>query len=124
MASRPIFQPHPVITDGDMSLDIISEVSVITNISMMSYSYTWVGTTPVGVISVEVSDDFSQNVDGSVRNPGTWNEIPLSSVPTVSGNSGQGFIDIDQLGAQAIRTVYSSTSGTGALQAVYKGKVS
>lgn len=91
---------------------------------MMSYAYSWTGTSPVGVISVQVSDDYSVNSDGSVNNPGTWNTLTLSVTPTVTGNTGNGYIDIDQLGAYAIRTVYTATSGTGTLQAVYKGKVS
>lgn len=90
----------------------------------MSYSYTWVGTAPVGTVSVQVSDDYSQNSDGSVNNAGTWNNLPLSITPAVSGNTGNGLIDIDQLGVYAIRTVYTPVSGTGVLNVMYKGKVS
>lgn len=90
---------------------------------MMSYSYSWTGSTPIGSITVEVSDDYSQNSDGSVKNSGTWNELPLSDTTDISGNTGNGLIDIDQLGTYAIRTKYTRVSGTGTLQCVYKGKV-
>lgn len=123
MSSRPILQPMPVITNGSMATNITSVVTIISNISMMSYSYSWSGTTPVGTIIVEVSDDYAQNVDGSVKTAGTWNTLPLSVTPTVSGNTGNGLIDIDQLGAYAIRTRYVATSGTGTLNAIFKGKV-
>jgi hypothetical protein len=124
MSSRPLLQPMPVIVNGDMTTTLISLVTVISNISMMSYSYSWAGTTPVGAVSVQVSNDYSQNADGTVKNPGTWDTLPLSVSPMISGSTGDGFIDIDQLGAYAIRTVYTPTSGSGSLNVIYKGKVS
>lgn len=129
MSSRPILQPQQVIggnsgVSGTMTGNITSLVTIISNMSMMSYEYTWTGTSPVGSISVQVSNDFSLNSNGSVRNAGSWSTLPLSASTPVSGNSGTGFIDIDQLGAYAIRTVYTFVSGTGALTATYKGKVS
>ncbi len=124
MSSRPLLQPMPVIVNGNMASPITSLVTIVSNISMMSYAYTWAGTSPVGVMSVQVSDDYSQNADGTVKNAGTWNDLPLSPTPSVSGNTGQGFVDIDQLGAYAIRTVYTPTSGVGTLNAIYKGKTS
>lgn len=129
MSSRPILQPQQVIggnssVSGTMTGNITSLVTIISNMSMMSYEYTWAGTSPVGSISVQVSNDFSLNSNGSVRNAGSWSTLPLSASTPVSGNTGTGFIDIDQLGAYAIRTVYTFVSGTGALTATYKGKVS
>ena len=130
MSSRPLLQPQPVIgsnsgVSGDMSqASITSLVTIISNISMMSYSYSWSGTSPVGTIDVQVSNDYTQNAAGAVLNAGTWNSLPLSTAPTVSGNTGSGLIDIDQLGSFAIRTVYTKGSGTGTLTAIFKGKVS
>jgi hypothetical protein len=123
MSSRPLLQPMPVIVNGDMTTTLTSLVTIISNISMMSYSYVWTGTAPSGIVTVQVSDDYSQNADGTVKNLGTWNTLPLSITPTVSGATGDGFIDIDQLGAYAIRTVYTPTSGSGTLNVIYKGKV-
>lgn len=124
MSSRPDFGPEPVIIDGDASADIVSRVSIIKKISMLSYDISWAGTTPVGTLSVEVSNTYSQNSDGSVRNPGSWTALPLSTSTDVSGDTGTGFIDIDALGAYAIRLRYTFTSGTGLIQATIAGKVS
>lgn len=123
MASRPIFSPYPVITDGSLSGDLTSKVTVIQNLSLASYSLSWTGSTPVGTVSVEVSNDYSQNADGSVRNAGTWNALPLSISPAVSGNSGMGFIDIDAQAGYALRLRYTRTSGTGTLNVIVNGKV-
>lgn len=91
---------------------------------MLSYSYAWAGTSPVGEVSVEVSNDYTQNADGTVRNAGNWSTLPLSTAASVTGNTGVGQIDIDQIGAYAIRTKYTRTSGVGTLNAILVGKVS
>lgn len=127
MSSRPLLQPQQVIggnsgVSGDMSTTITSIVTVISNMSMMSYEFTWAGTAPVGTVAVQVSNDYSQNADGSVKNAGNWNTLPISPPAGVSGNTGEGFIDIDQLGAYAIRAMYTPVSGVGTLTATYKGK--
>ena len=123
MSSRPQFNPFPVIVDGDMSGNIISAVTIIQKLSMRSYDISWSGTTPVGAMSVQVSNSYSQNADGSVRNAGNWTTLTLSSPPTVSGNTGNGFIDVDATGAFAMRLVFTRTSGTGTMQATISAKV-
>lgn len=115
MSSRPQIKPFSVITDGDMSSSITSAVTVIDDLSMISYSYLWSGSSPVGSVSIQVSNDYSKNSDGSTRNAGTWNTLPLSSATAVSGNTGNGGIDIDANAFFAIRTVYTAVSGTGTL---------
>lgn len=123
MSSRPQIRPFQVITNGDLNSNITSAVTVIDDLSMISYSYSWSGTSPSGTVSVQVSNDYSKNADGSVRNAGTWNTLPLSNTPSLSGNTGNGGIDIDANGFYAIRTVYTSISGSGSLQSFVVCKV-
>lgn len=123
MSSRPLIKPFSVITNGDMSGNIISAVTVIDNISMISYDISWAGTAPVGAMSVQVSNTYKQNADGSVKVAGNWTTLTLSSPPTVSGNTGNGFIDVDVTAANAIRLVYTRASGTGVMNAVLAAKV-
>jgi hypothetical protein len=113
-----------------MSADITSLPTIIQQLSMVSYAVSWAGAVPIGTISVEASNDYSLYPDSTVNNPGIWNPIPFvlngTSVVTaipVAGNSGNGFIDIDQHGAYALRLIYTATSGTGQLQVVINGKV-
>jgi hypothetical protein len=112
-----------------MSANITSLPTIVQKLSMISYAVTWTGTTPIGTISVQVSNDYSQNADGSVANAGTWNTITfeyngtaVTSVP-VTGNTGNGFVDIDATAAYAIRLIYTRTSGTGAMGVIVNGKV-
>lgn len=91
---------------------------------MISYDISWDGSSPVGDMSIQVSNSYSTNADGSVRNPGNWTTVPLTALAPVSGNTGNGFIDIDASGAYAIRLVYTRTSGTGTMQAIISAKVS
>lgn len=137
MAYRPQFNPYPVIPNAaavpanstDLSVSITSAPTIVQKLSMISYQVVWNGATPVGLVSVQASNDFSLNADGTVSNPGTWTTMPLAynntsvmSVP-VSGNTGSGVIDIDALGLYALRLVYTATSGTGTLRAIISAKV-
>jgi hypothetical protein len=124
MASRPIFTPYPVIVNGDMSQSTVtSAVTIIQNLSMVSYDVSWSGSSPVGVINVQVSNTYAQNADGTVKTAGNWSSLPLSNQFSISGNSGNGFIDIDANAGYAIRIQYVKTSGTGSLNATINGKV-
>lgn len=91
---------------------------------MISYALSWAGTSPVGAASVQVSNDYSVNTAGIVVNAGTWTTLTLSAPTTISGNTGNGFIDVDATAAYAMRLIYTATSGTGTLQVVANAKVS
>lgn len=129
MSSRPLIKPHTVISDGNMaSASITSDVTIIQQLSMISYGYSWSGSSPVGTIAIQVSNDYAIDPGGTVSNAGTWTPLDLayngsivSTVP-VTGNTGNGLIDIET-GAYAIRTVYTRTSGTGTLQGKLSAKV-
>ncbi len=123
MSSRPIKGPYQLVVNGNMAGSITSPATIIQNISMLSYDISWAGTAPVGTMSVQVSNTYSQNADGSVRNAGSWTTLTLSATPSVSGNTGNGFIDIDATGAYAVRAVYTRVSGTGLMQITVASKV-
>lgn len=90
---------------------------------MISYDISWTGA-PVGSFVVQVSNTFTQNADGTVRNVGNWDTLPLSAPAAITSSPGNGAIDIDATGFYAIRLVYNPTSGTGVLNAFIAGKVS
>lgn len=130
MSIRSELKPYSVIMNGDMSGSLTSLVTIIQKISMLGYTYSWAGTSPVGTISVQISNDYSIDAQGRQLNAGTWNTLAFTdstgAVVTsfaVSGNTGVGAVDIAQTGFYAIRTVYTWASGVGTLQAVINGKV-
>lgn len=138
MSTRTNLRPQIVIPSpqgspangASMAGNITSAPTVMQSLSQCSYSLSWSGSTPVGTVSVECSNDFSLNPNGTVLNAGTWNIMTLnyggSAVTTVpvSGNSGNGFIDILDTAAYAVRLIYTAGSGTGTLQVIFNGKVS
>jgi len=122
-STRARLVPEVVINAGDMSGNLTSKVTIIQNLSLVSYAVTWSGASPVGSVSIQVSNDYAQNADGSVRVAGTWNTLPLSAPTDVSGNTGNGFIDIDANAGFALRLIYTFVSGTGSMTAIVSGKV-
>jgi hypothetical protein len=110
-----------------MTTSITSAPTIVQMLSMIGYGVSYTGA-PVGAFSVQISNDYTQNADGTVMNPGTWSTItlqylglPVTSIP-VSG-AGNGFIDITDTAAYAIRLVYTATSGSGTLTATINAKV-
>lgn len=130
MATRPKIPPELVINAGSMAGDLTSSPTIIQSLSMPTYQLSWSGTSPVGTVSVQVSNDFALNADGTVKNSGTWDSLYLvvgSSAPSqtiaISGNSGHGFIDVPLTGAYACRLIYTRSSGTGTLNVTFSAKV-
>lgn len=123
MASRPILSPYSVITNASMATTVTSQVTVVQNVSVLSYDISWTGTAPVGQLFAQSSNTYSQNADGTVANSGNWNNLPLSMNATVSGATGSGIIEVDCSGTYAIRIQYIPASGVGVLNATVAGKV-
>ncbi len=126
MSSRPQLNPETVILNGDMSGSLTSDVTIIQKLSQISYDIAWTnGSSPVGTMSVQVSNTYSQDASGAVKNAGNWQTLTLTgTAPTISGSSGNGFIDLGATGAYAIRLVYTRVSGSGTMNATISAKVS
>ncbi len=131
MSTRTNLRPQAVITAGDMSATTItSAVTILQSLSRIAYEASWSGSTPVGTLSVQVSNDYSLYPDGTVNNAGHWVALVLnvsgtpSTTVSVSGNTGTAFIDVDGTAAYASRLLYTKGSGTGTMNATVNGKVS
>ena len=129
MSSRPLISPNtlsPLINGASMAAPITSRVTIIQMLPGISYDLVWTGT-PVGTFTVEVSNTYRENADGSVAAAGSWTVIPAASFsgtyPTPAGAPGNGFLDVVGTEAYAIRLVYTPTSGAGNLTVVVAGKV-
>lgn len=141
MSTRPKFEPYIVLPNaysspansGSMAVNLTSQPTVVSRLSMVSYTCSWAGSSPVGTISVQASNDYELNPEGNLYATGTWNTLPVSywngsttstvtAIP-VSGSTGNGAIDIATNGFYALRLIYTATSGTGTLTVTIDAKV-
>lgn len=130
MSTRFILNPDPVISNGDMSGNITSKVTILGGKTGCSYGLSWSGSSPVGTFAVQASNDYQLSPDGkTVVNAGTWtnftfsvNGSPVSTI-AISGNTGEAMLDVTKTQVYAVRGVYTSVSGTGTLQATIAGRV-
>lgn len=123
----PNAQGSPV-NGNSMAVNITSQASISPVMGRISYQAVWSGTSPVGTISIQGSNDYVLSSTGAVLNAGSWDTLtisylgsPVQSVP-VTGNTGNGIIDITTTGIYATRLVYTATSGTGSLTVTVFGK--
>lgn len=130
MSTRTALRPYPVINAVSMAASITSGVTVLQSLSDFSYEITWTGTSPVGTISMQVSNSYTLAPDGSTAVAGTWSSVPVEiddgSVATtvpVAGASGTIYIDVSKHAGYAVRLIYTRVSGTGTMTAVIKGGV-
>jgi hypothetical protein len=126
---RPLIAPNlnfPLISSAPMTGNIISTATIIQRIPGISYDIAWIGV-PFGTFSVQVSNTYSQNPNGSVANVGNWNTIPstlfVGTFPVAAGAPGNGMIDVVDTEVYAVRLVYTFVSGTGTLTVLVCGKV-
>jgi len=122
MSTRPNLKPFSVFTNQSMSTTVHSPATIINFVTGVGYDLSWTGT-PTGVFSVEISNTYSLNADGSVGNAGNWAPVTLSTPITASGSADNAFINLAGLEAYAVRLTYTRTSGSGTLNATICGKV-
>jgi hypothetical protein len=115
---------YKMISAASMGANITSAVTNIQFCDNVSIQLVWSGGgTPVGTVAVQVSLDYAQDTLGNVTNSGTWSDLPLNPTPAVSGNSGSIYLDLNQLSAPWIRTVYTRTSGSGTMNGYISSKM-
>lgn len=131
MSTRTTLRPYPVITAGNMAVNITSSPTVLNGLTKAAYQASWSGSTPVGTLSVQGSNDYALSSDGqTVANAGHWVTLTLnvdgtpSTTVSVSGNTGSDLINMSELAFFAIRLIYTAGSGTGTMNATICGKVS
>lgn len=137
MSTRTALRPQVVCpnaqaspTTGSMASNITTAPTILQSMKKASYGFSWAGTSPVGTVSIQCSNDYSLNANGTGNNAGTWNTLPFTSSSgalvtsfPVSGNSGNGFLELTT-SAYALRAVYTAGSGTGTLTATITAGVS
>ncbi len=130
MSIRPEIRPYEVIDAGSMAGSLTGLATVIQKTSIISYQFVWTGSSPVGTVGVEVSNNYSLDPTGNISNAGTWTTyyflIGAGTYATsiaVSGASGSAIIELPNIGFYAVRAIYTRSSGTGTLDVTINGKV-
>ena len=129
MSHRPIIAANsvvPLINSVSTASNITGPATIIQFLPGISYEVSWTGTTN-GTISVQVSNSFRQNADGTIANAGNWTTLPTSSFsgtyPVPSGSPGSGMLDVVGTECYAVRLVYTRTGGSGTFTAIPCAKV-
>lgn len=112
MGRKSIIKSYKIIEAGDMSDDITSVVTDCTPIDNIGLLAEWSGSSPSGVLSIEVQNGDSE-----------WSALDFGSPITISGNSGNINININQIPFENIRTIYTADSGSGSLTVTLAAKV-
>jgi len=111
------------LTSGNMAS--ASLTSAVTNIELLDNVGVQINFTgsPVGTFEIQVSADYDRDAQGNVITAGNWIPISFPTTPAATGSSGQIYLDMTQLSAPWIRTVYTRTSGTGSLNVFITAKM-
>lgn len=92
------------------SASVNSNVSNVLNQDNIGIVTTWTGTSPVGTLNIQVSNDYNPD-----NGNGNWVTLDFGSAIAISGNTGSLNITINQLPYTYLRAQYSKVSGTGTL---------
>lgn len=129
MSDRPLIIPvstRPLINATSMGASINGPVTIIQKLPGISYDISWTGT-PTGTFTVQVSNSYFTDPQGTVIGTPNWTDLPTASFsgtyPVPSGSASAGFLDVVGTEAYCVRLIYTRTSGTGALTVYAAAKV-
>jgi hypothetical protein len=107
-----------LVTNGDMSGNIVSLGVNLISIYAYSIQGVWTGGTfPTGVFTLQGSNDPGDNGSGQgVSQPTNWTTITNSS-QVISGTPGSILYDVTECSYRWVRLVYTAGTGSGTLQA-------
>lgn len=113
MSRKQILPSFKILDAVDISTSQTSGKTSIEGIDNVALQAVWNGTSPVGVLYVEVSVE---------ANPVNWDALDFGSAISISGNTGMHTININQHAFKWLRVRYVRTSGTGTMTVTELGK--
>ena len=112
MARKNVVKAYKMIDAGDLSGNIQSNTTSVINMDKASISVQWTGSSPVGTFEV-----LARNGEDDA-----WQALDFGAAISVSGNSGDHRIVLNELPFTDLRVDYTSTSGTGSVTATITAK--
>ena len=125
MSSRPVLKPQLVFNNTTLAATISSLITNINMIPIVSYTVVWTGS-PTGTLVVQVCNDYVPSPGGVLIPPvnaGSWKTLTTPSSVSLGGAGGSTFLDVPVTAAAWIKLLYTSSSGTGNINATLAGKV-
>lgn len=113
MGRKNVVKSFKMLDEADLSGSLESAIVNVINLDKASIHLNWTGTSPVGVITVE-----ARNGEKS-----SFYELDMGGVINITGNSGDHQLNFLELPFTDIKVVYTSTSGTGTIDATISAKV-
>jgi len=122
------FAPIQILTNGNMAGSVNSIGVDLNQVALYSIQASWSGSTPVGTLTLEVSNDIvpvassSSSPVGSdpAANVVNWSTYTGSST-SVNGN-GNFLWNVTDVGYRWVRVKYTRVSGSGTINVTYSGK--
>lgn len=120
--SLNLIPPIVVFNNVDISTDQESNPIHVQYSDNISVQFVWSGD-PVGTFGISVSNTATLASTGYISG-GTWTPLTLIGPdhPDTIGESGDGVIDLNQLGVSFIKVTYAATSGSGRCTATLTAK--
>lgn len=120
--SQQLIAPVPVFTNVSLGSSQTSNPIHVMYSDNIGIQFVWTGT-PTGTFGVSVSNTAALGADGNITG-GTYTPLVLTTPtpPVTAGSAGDGFIDLNQLGAAFIKVTYTRTGGTGTCTATLTAK--
>lgn len=115
-----------LLASVSMSASVTSSATNILYLDNVGLQHNWSGA-PVGQFTVQMSADYEQDTQGRVVKIGNWITLLQSDGTNFKINtgsaSGQAYMDMNQLSAPWIRSVYTASSGTGLMSSFITAKM-
>ena len=121
MGRKTVVRSYKMFDAVTISTTQSSTATNVLNLDYASIQLIWSGGgTPVGTITIE-----GTNIDPDLPSFDSTTDyvtLALSGTVSISGNSGNASIILEQLPFHSIRLVYTSTSGTATMSAYLSSK--
>lgn len=113
MGRKNVIESFKMFDQADISTNATSTATSVIRQDQARIILNWTGTSPVGVITIEARNGADD----------PYKALDFGSAINISGNTGSHEIIFSEMPFTDLRVVYTSTSGTGNLDAIITSKV-
>lgn len=114
MSRKNVLKPVLIASAQSLAVSFNSAPTVIEQGDNVGYQINISGGASTGTIAVQVSMDYERVPQDASADAGTWSDLALSGIPTLTGSADIINITLNQPPFKAIRLAYTSdVAGTG-----------